>query len=61
MTFVLSENVELKNASVQTEGSAQTFESCVDPANASCIIEESKLVDEDLYLKYGVHPNRTFQ
>jgi hypothetical protein len=48
--FILSENVELKNASVQTEGSAQTFESCVDPANASCIIEEPMLVEENLYL-----------
>ena len=48
--FVLSENVELKNASVQTEGSAQTFESCVDPENASSTIEELKLIDEHLCL-----------
>ena len=40
--FVLSENLELKNASVQTEGLAQTFESCVDPENASSTVEGLK-------------------
>jgi hypothetical protein len=37
--FVLSENLELKNISVQTEGWTQTLESCADPENASSTIE----------------------
>ena len=49
--FVLSENVQLKNASTQTEGSTQTFEFCVDPSNAFCIVEESKPIDEYLSLR----------